>query len=50
MLEGSVRYAYDFVEKVPLVDRQAFRVTVDQIAEKRPQANSADLINSMITA
>jgi len=43
MLEGSVQYAYDFVEKVPLVDRQAFRVTVDQIAEKRPRAKSAEL-------
>jgi NitT/TauT family transport system substrate-binding protein len=38
MLEGSVKYAYDFVEKVPLVKREAFVVTIDQIAERRPEA------------
>jgi hypothetical protein len=38
MLEGSVQYAYDFVEKVPFVKREAFQVTVKQIAEKRPEA------------
>jgi hypothetical protein len=43
MLEGTVQYAYDFVEKVPLVKREAFQVTVDQIAEKRPEAKNARL-------
>jgi ABC-type nitrate/sulfonate/bicarbonate transport system substrate-binding protein len=43
MLDGSVQYAYDFVEKVPLVERQAFQVTVDQIAQKRPEAKHAEL-------
>jgi ABC-type nitrate/sulfonate/bicarbonate transport system substrate-binding protein len=38
MLDGSVQYAYDFVEKVPLLERQVFQVTVDQIAQKRPEA------------
>jgi NitT/TauT family transport system substrate-binding protein len=41
MLDGTVRYAYDFVEKVPLVKRQAIEVTLDQIAEKRPEAKQA---------
>jgi NitT/TauT family transport system substrate-binding protein len=40
MLEGSVKYAYDFVEKVPLVKREAFVVTIDQIAERRPEARN----------
>jgi len=43
MLESSVQYAYDFVERVPLVKPQAFQVTVDQIAEKRPEARGAEL-------
>jgi len=41
MLDGSVQYAHDFVEKVPLVKRQAIQVTLDQIAEKRPEAKRA---------
>ncbi len=41
MLDGSVRYADDFVETVPLVKRQAIEVTLDQIAEKRPEAKQA---------
>ena len=41
MLEGSVQYAYDFVEKVPLVKPQAFQVTLDVIAQKNPRAKSA---------
>ena len=40
-LEGSVKYAYDFVEKVPLVKRDAFQATLDQIANKRPEAKQA---------
>jgi ABC-type nitrate/sulfonate/bicarbonate transport system substrate-binding protein len=38
MLEGSAQYAYDFVEKVPLVKPRAFQVTIDVIAEKNPKA------------
>jgi ABC-type nitrate/sulfonate/bicarbonate transport system substrate-binding protein len=41
MLEGSVQYAYDFVEKVPLVKPQAFQVTIDEIAQKNPRAKQA---------
>lgn len=38
MLEGSALYAYDFVEKVPLVKAKAFQVTLDEIAQKNPRA------------
>jgi ABC-type nitrate/sulfonate/bicarbonate transport system substrate-binding protein len=38
MLEGSLQYAYDFVEKVPLVKPKAFQVTLEQIAQKNPKA------------
>jgi NitT/TauT family transport system substrate-binding protein len=41
MLEGSARYAYDFVEKIPLVKREAFQVTLDEIAKKNPKAKQA---------
>jgi NitT/TauT family transport system substrate-binding protein len=41
MLQGSVQYAYDFVEKIPLVKRDAFQVTLDEIATKRPAAKQA---------
>jgi hypothetical protein len=41
MLEGTVQYAYDFVEKIPLVKRQAFQVTLDLVGEKRPAAKQA---------
>lgn len=41
MLEGTMQYAYDFVEKVPLVKREAFQVTLNQIAEKNPKARQA---------
>jgi NitT/TauT family transport system substrate-binding protein len=43
MLEGTMQYAYDFVEKVPLVKREAFQVTVDEIAKKNPKAKQAKL-------
>jgi NitT/TauT family transport system substrate-binding protein len=43
MLDGSVQYAYDFVEKIPLVKREAFQVTLEQIAEKRPEAKQANV-------
>lgn len=41
MLNGSVQYAYDFVEKVPLVKREAFQVTLDESVNKRPEAKQA---------
>ncbi len=41
MLEGTVNYAYDFVEKVPLVKQEAFEVTLQLIGEKRPEAKRA---------
>jgi NitT/TauT family transport system substrate-binding protein len=41
MLEGTMQYAYDFVEKIPLVKREAFLVTVDEIAKKNPKAKQA---------
>ena len=41
MLDGSLQYAYDFVEKVPLVKAKAFQVTLDQIALKNPKAKQA---------
>ena len=41
MLEGSLQYGYDFMEKIPLVKAQAFQVTLDQIAKKNPKAKQA---------
>jgi ABC-type nitrate/sulfonate/bicarbonate transport system substrate-binding protein len=41
MLEGSLQYGYDFMEKIPLVKSQAFQVTLDQIARKNPRAKQA---------
>jgi NitT/TauT family transport system substrate-binding protein len=41
MLEGTVKYAYDFVEKVPLVKREAIQNTIEAIAERRADAKSA---------
>jgi ABC-type nitrate/sulfonate/bicarbonate transport system substrate-binding protein len=41
MLEGSLQYAYDFVEKIPLVKQAAFQVTLDEIGKKNPKAKQA---------
>lgn len=41
MLEGSLQYAYDFVEKIPLVKRAAFGVTLQEIGRKNPKAKQA---------
>jgi ABC-type nitrate/sulfonate/bicarbonate transport system substrate-binding protein len=41
MLEGSLQYAYDFVEKIPLVKPKAFQVTLEQIALENPKAKQA---------
>ncbi len=41
MLDGSLQYAYDFIEKIPLVKPAAFQVTLDQIAKTNPKAKQA---------
>ena len=41
MLDGSIQYGYDFMEKVPLVKTQAFQVTFDEIAKTNPKAKQA---------
>jgi ABC-type nitrate/sulfonate/bicarbonate transport system substrate-binding protein len=41
MLDGSIQYGYDFMEKIPLVKAQAFQVTLDQIAKTNPKAKLA---------
>jgi len=41
MLESTMQYAYDFVEKVPLVKREAVQVTLDESSKKNPKAKQA---------
>jgi ABC-type nitrate/sulfonate/bicarbonate transport system substrate-binding protein len=41
MLDGSIQYGYDFMEKIPFVKAQAFQVTLDQIAKSNPKAKQA---------
>lgn len=41
MLDGSIQYGYDFMEKIPLVKAEAFQVTLDQIAKSNPKAKQA---------
>jgi NitT/TauT family transport system substrate-binding protein len=41
MLEGTMQYAYDFVEKIPLVKREAIQVTLDESGKKNPKAKQA---------
>src|SRR6185436_14906983 len=41
MLDGSIQYDYDFMEKIPFVKPQAFQVTLDQIARTNPKAKLA---------
>jgi ABC-type nitrate/sulfonate/bicarbonate transport system substrate-binding protein len=41
MLDGSLTYGYDFIEKVPLVKPAAFQVTLDDIGKKNPKAKNA---------
>jgi ABC-type nitrate/sulfonate/bicarbonate transport system substrate-binding protein len=41
MLDGSIQYAYDFMEKIPLVKAQGFQVTLDQAARTNPKAKQA---------
>lgn len=37
MLEGSLKYAQDFTEKIPLVRREGVQVVLEQEAEKNPR-------------
>ena len=41
MLEGTMQYAYDFVQKIPLVKREAIQVTMDESGRKNPKAKQA---------
>jgi NitT/TauT family transport system substrate-binding protein len=41
MLDGSIQYAFDFMEKIPLVKPQGFQVTLDQTARTNPKAKQA---------
>lgn len=41
MLEGTMQYAYDFVQKIPLVRREAIQVTLDESGKKNPKAKLA---------
>jgi len=38
MIDGSLRYAYDFLEKIPIVKPQTFQLTLDETAKKNPKA------------
>ena len=41
MLEGSLKYGYEFIEKVPFVKRAGFQVTLDEIGRTNPKAKQA---------
>jgi len=41
MLDGSIQYAFDFMEKIPLVKAQGFQVTLEQAARANPKAKQA---------
>src|SRR5262245_56646646 len=41
LLEGTMQYAYDFLEKIPLVKREALQVTLDESGRKNPKAKQA---------
>ncbi len=41
MLEGSLKYGYEFMEKLPFVKRAGFQVTLDEIARTNPKAKLA---------
>src|SRR5437763_1590484 len=50
MLEGTMQYAYDFVEKIPLVKREAFQVTRMRSVRKIPRPSKQGWSSSMTTA
>jgi ABC-type nitrate/sulfonate/bicarbonate transport system substrate-binding protein len=41
ILEGSLKYGYEFMEKIPFVKRAGFQVTLDEIARSNPKAKLA---------
>jgi hypothetical protein len=41
MLDGSIKYGLDFIEKVPFVTTAAFQVTLDEVARSNPKAKQA---------
>ena len=41
MLEGSLKYGYEFMEKVPFVKRAGFQVTLDEIGRTNSKAKQA---------
>ena len=41
MLEGSLKYGYEFMEKIPFVKRAGFQVTLDEIGRTNPKAKQA---------
>ena len=36
-----MQYAYDFVEKIPLVKREAIQATLDETGKRNPKAKQA---------
>lgn len=40
-LAGTMQYAYDFVEKIPFVKKEAVQATLDEIGKKNPKAKQA---------
>ena len=41
ILDGSLKYGYEFMEKVPFVKAAGFQVTLDEIARSNPKAKQA---------
>ena len=41
MLDGSIKYGQDFLEKIPFVKPAAFQVTLDEVARTNPKAKQA---------
>jgi ABC-type nitrate/sulfonate/bicarbonate transport system substrate-binding protein len=41
MLEGSLKYGYEFMEKIPFVKRAGFQLTLDEIGRTNPKAKQA---------
>lgn len=41
MLDGSIKYGQDFLEKIPFVKPIAFQVTLDEVARGNPKAKQA---------
>ena len=41
ILDSSIKYGYEFMEKVPFVKAAGFQVTLDEIARTNPKAKLA---------